>query len=239
MAPNHIQLGNTRVQVVFKDIRNVHLSVHPPAGRVSISAPRRMKLETVRLFAISKLDWIRRQQNKIRSQEREPIREYVDRESHYVWGRRYLLTLTERDEPPSVRILRNKLLLHVRPGTTTTKRQAIIEAWYREQIRSVVPELIARWQKLLHVRAAGFYIQRMRTRWGSCNTVAKTIRLNTDLAKKPRECLEYVVVHELIHLLEPSHNARFVALMDRFMPNWREHRNTLNRLPLKHEDWMY
>ncbi len=233
------QLGSTRVQVEFKDIKNVHLSVHPPVGRVSISAPRRMKLETVRLFAISKLDWIRRQQKEIRAQEREPEREYVDRESHFVWGRRCLLVVSERDEPPSVILRHNKLHLGLRPGTDVQRRRAIAEAWYREQVRQALPDLLSKWQSILGVEVTGFYVQRMRTRWGSCNPTARTIRLNTDLAKKPRECLEYIVVHELVHLLEPTHNARFVALMNRYMPRWQDHRKALNRLPVRHEDWEY
>lgn len=233
------QLGSTRVQVEFKDIKNVHLSVHPPAGRISVSAPRRMTLETVRLFAISKLDWIRRQQKEIQAQEREPEREYLDRESHFVWGRRCLLVVTERDEPTSVVLRQNKLHLGLRPGADTQKRRDIVEAWYREQVRQALPDLFAKWQPILGVQATGFYVQRMRTRWGSCNPTARTIRLNTDLAKKPRECLEYIVVHELVHLLEPTHNARFVALMNRFMPRWQDHRKALNRLPVRHEEWEY
>lgn len=234
-----LQLGDMAVEVAFKDIKNVHLSVHPPAGRVSISAPRRMKLETVRVFAISKLDWIKRQQKKIRLQEREPQREYLERESHYVWGQRCLLSIIERDEPPSVILKHSKLHLTIRPGTDTGKRHELIEAWYREQIRLTVPALIAKWQPLLGIELSRFFVQRMRTRWGSCNPTARTIRLNTDLAKKPRECLEYIVVHELIHLLEPTHNARFVSLMDRFMPRWQAYREALNRLPVRHEEWEY
>lgn len=233
------QLGDMTVHVAFKDIKNVHLSVHPPAGRVSISAPHRMNLETLRIFAISKLDWIKRQQRKIRSQEREPQREYLERESHYVWGQRCLLSILEREEPPSVILKHNKLHLTLRPGTAVAKRQELLEAWYREQIREAVPKLITKWQPLLGVELGRFFVQRMRTRWGSCNPAARTIRLNTDLAKKPRECLEYIVVHELLHLLEPTHNARFVSLMDRFMPRWQSYRDALNRLPVRHEEWEY
>jgi predicted metal-dependent hydrolase len=233
------RLGSDCVQVVFKDIRNVHLSVHPPAGRITISAPRRMKLETVRLFAISKLDWIRGQQRKFRSQEREPEREFVDRESHYVWGRRHLLAVVERDRPPSVALQANKLSLSVRPGTAVKQRAAVLDAWYRELIRQAVPPLVAKWEPLLGVTVKRFFVRRMKTRWGSCNHAAGSIRLNTDLARKPRECLEYIVVHEMVHLLEPTHNARFVALMDRFMPRWQDYRAALNRLPIRHEEWDY
>lgn len=234
-----LRLGDLAIGVAFKDIKNVHLSVHPPAGRVSISAPQRMKLDTVRVFAISKLDWIRRQQRKIREQEREPEREYVDRESHYVWGRRYLLTVVERDEAPTVELGPSRLRLFIRPGTEKSKRAAILDAWYREQVKQAVPPLIEKWARRMNVSVARFFVQRMKTRWGGCNPPARSIRLNTDLARKPRECLEYVVVHELCHLLEPTHNARFVALMDRFLPRWQFRRDVLNRLPVRHEEWRY
>ena len=215
-----IHLGKLPIEVVLKDIKHVHLSVHPPAGRVRIAAPRRMNLDTIRVFAISKLGWIREQQRSLREQEREPPREYLDRESHYVWGRRYLLTVVEADQPPSVVLKHSKMLLHVRPNADSTKRGAILEGWYREQVKSALPELLAKWEPLIGVKVGRFYVQRMRTRWGSCNPGSSSIRLNTDLAKKPRECLEYIVVHETVHLLEPTHNARFVSLMYRFMPRW-------------------
>ncbi|CAN5526215.1 SprT family zinc-dependent metalloprotease [soil metagenome] len=234
-----IQLGTFDADVVFKDIKNIHLSVHPPAGRVSISAPHRMKLDTIRVFAISKLAWIKQQQRKIREQDREPPREYLERESHYIWGKRYLMTLIERNEPPCIQLKHNKLVVQVRPGTDTLKRQAIVDAWYRDLIRQAVSALIAKWEPQLGVSVTRFFVQHMKTRWGSCNTVAGSIRLNTDLAKKPRECLEYIVVHEMAHLLEPTHNARFIALMNRYMPNWQLQRQLLNRLPVRHEEWEY
>jgi predicted metal-dependent hydrolase len=234
-----IMLGDIAVDVVLKDIKNVHLSVYPPAGRVRISAPKRMSLATIRVFAISKLDWIKRQQTKLRTQERETPREYVDRESHDVWGKRYLLTVAESDAAPSVELQHGRLLLRVRPGTDAAKRGAQVEDWYRAQLKAAVPPLLARWQPRLGVRVERVFVQRMKTRWGSCNPKARTIRLNTELAKKPAACLEYIVLHELVHLLEPSHNARFVALMDRFMPRWQFHRQVLNRLPVRREQWSY
>lgn len=236
---SQIELGEITVDVVLKDIKNVHLSVHPPAGRVRISAPRRMSLDTIRVFAIGKLDWIKQQQAKLRAQERETPRDYVDRESHYVWGRRYLLTVREGDERPGVELTHRRMLLRVRPQTTGDRRQAIVEEWYREQLKAAVPSLLARWQPLLGVEVERWFVQRMKTKWGSCNHKARTIRLNTELAKKPPECLEYIVVHELIHLLEPTHNARFLAIMDRFLPRWRFHREVLNSLPLRRETWSY
>jgi predicted metal-dependent hydrolase len=236
---SQIKLGDIPVDVVLKAIKNVHLSVHPPTGRVRIAAPKRMSIDTIRVFAISKLDWIKQQQTKLREQERETPREYVDRESHYVWGKRYLLTVFESDEPPSVELKHSRMVLRMRPGTDERRRQALMEAWYREQIKQAVPLLLARWQPLMGVRVERFFVQRMKTKWGSCNHKARTIRLNTELAKKPAECLEYIVVHELVHLLEPTHNARFVALMDRFMPKWQFHRQVLNRLPVRREKWSY
>jgi Predicted metal-dependent hydrolase len=236
---SRFNLGGIVVNVRLKDIKNVHLSVHPPTGAVRISAPKRMSIDTIRVFAISKLDWIKQQQRKLRAQERETPREYVERESHYVWGKRYLLTIRERDEPPSVELKHRQMLLRVRPGTDERKRSAIVEVWYREQVKSAVHPLIARWERLIGVKVERCFVQRMKTKWGSCNHVSRTIRLNTELAKKPAECLEYIVVHELMHLLEATHNARFVALMDRLMPKWQFHRQTLNRLPVRQETWNY
>jgi predicted metal-dependent hydrolase len=234
-----IAVGGITVDVVLKDIKNVHLSVYPPSGRVRIAAPARMRLDTIRVFAISRLGWIKQQQQKLREQERETPREYVDRESHYVWGKRYLLKVIEGDAAPSVAWQYSSLLLRVRPGTDAKKKQAIVEAWYRQQLKQAVPHLIARWEPLLGVKVERFFVQRMKTKWGSCNHGARTIRLNTELAKKPRECLEYIVVHEMTHLLEPTHNARFVALMVQYMPQWQFYRNQLNRLPVSHENWAY
>lgn len=234
-----IQLGAIEAEVTFKQIKNVHLSVHPPLGRVRIAAPSRMKLDTIRVFAISKLSWIKLQQRKLAAQDRESKHSYSERESHYLWGRRYLLSVIEKNEPPSIEIKSRKMLLTVRPGTPAKQRQQIIDRWYREQLKLEVPSLIARWEPILGVKVNRFFIQRMRTRWGSCNVSSASIRLNTDLAKKPSQCLEYIIVHEMMHLLEPTHNARFIALMDHFLPQWPTLRQTLNRLPLRHEDWEY
>jgi predicted metal-dependent hydrolase len=234
-----IQLGDIGVEVVRKDIKNVHLSVHPPTGRVRIAAPERMGLDTVRVFAIAKLPWIKKQQRKLREQERETVREYIDRESHYVWGKRYLMKVVEGDQPASVELDHGRMILRVRRGADKAKRRAIVEEWHREQLRKAVPPLIEKWGRLMGVRVRRFFVQRMKTKWGSCNDRAGSIRLNTDLARKPMECLEYIVVHEMVHLLEPTHNARFMALMDQFMPKWQFHRDVLNRLPVRHESWGY
>jgi predicted metal-dependent hydrolase len=234
-----IELGNIAVDVVLKDIKNVHLSVYPPTGKVRISAPARMNVDTIRLFAISKLGWIKQQQRKLREQEREAPRELLDRESHYVWGKRYLLAVIEKEAAPAVELTHRRVLLRIRPGSREEKKQDILEAWHRDQLRIAAPPLIAKWEPLLGVSLSGFIVRKMKTKWGSCSPRLKTIRLNTELAKKPPECLEYIIVHEMIHLLEPTHNDRFVALMDRFMPRWQFHRQTLNRLPVRHEQWAY
>jgi predicted metal-dependent hydrolase len=234
-----IQLGDMAVDVVRKDIKNVHLSVHPPTGRVTISAPSHLSLDTIRVFAITKLAWIRQQQAKLREQERETPREYLERESHYVWGKRYLLKIAEGDHAPAIELKHTRMLLRVRPGTGQAKCQAIVEEWYRQQVRQAALPLIAEWEPRLGVKVARVFVRRMKTKWGSCNPSARTILLNTDLAKKPPACLEYLIVHELVHLLEPTHNARFIALMDRFMPKWQSHRQALNRLPVRHESWGY
>lgn len=234
-----IALGEITVDVVLKDIKNIHLSVYPPFGRVRISAPLRMSLNTIRVFAISKLGWIKQQQQKLRAQERETPREYIDRESHYVWGKRYLLKVVEVDEPPGVELKHCKMLLRIRPGAVQENVEAVVDAWYRRQVKEAAVPLIDNWEPLLGVKVQKLFVQQMKTKWGSCNPASASVRLNTDLAKKPRECLEYIVVHEMVHLLEPTHNSRFVTLMDQFMPKWQYYRQALNRLPVRHERWGY
>jgi predicted metal-dependent hydrolase len=234
-----LKLGDISVDVVLKDIQNVHLSVYPPTGRVRISAPSYMSMDTIRVFAISKLDWIKKHQKALEKQSRETPRDFVDRESHFVWGKRYLLEVSERDEAPSIRLKGNKMILQVRPDTPSSKRHIILEGWYRDQIKAATPGMIAEWKERMDVSVDRFYVQRMKTKWGSCNPQKQSIRLNTELARKPRECLEYLVVHEMAHLIEPTHNARFIVLMERFLPNWRTLRDELNAFPLAHSEWRY
>lgn len=236
---SQITLGDIAVELVFKDIKNLHLSVHPPSGRVRIAAPTRMSLDTVRVFAISKLSWIKQQQRKLQEQERETPREYQNRESHYVWGQRYLLKVSEDDAEPSIELNGRCMVLRVRPGTGEQARHTYVERWYRDKVKEAASSLIGKWQPHLAVTVAHCFVQRMKTRWGSCNPIGRTIRLNTELAKKPKECLEYIVVHEMLHLLEPTHNARFIALLDRHLPRWQFCRQTLNSLPVPHADWAY
>jgi predicted metal-dependent hydrolase len=234
-----IRLGELAIRVARKDIKNVHLSVHPPSGRVTISAPRRLGLDTIRAFAITRLGWIREQQRKLREQERETRRDYIERESHYLWGRRYLLRVVEKDEPPRIAVKGNRLLLQVRPGTAKPKKRELFEEWYRLQLREALADLVDKWRERLGVDLAGIHVQRMRTKWGSCNAPRRTIRLNTDLVRKPRQCLEYILVHELIHFQVRRHDDKFIALMDTHLPNWRHLRQQLNSMPLAHEHWDY
>jgi hypothetical protein len=234
-----VNIGDIPVDVVLKDIRNIHLSVYPPTGRVRISAPSHMNIDTIRVYAISRLGWIRKQQRKLQGQERETPREYLDRESHYAWGKRYLLKIVEGNVPFFVELTHSKLVMHIRPETSMEKKQSVLDEWYRKQLKTIVPSLVSTWEQRLGVSVQDFGIKKMKTKWGTCNPEAHRIWLNLELAKKPKECLEYIVVHELAHLLEPRHNERFVAIMDANMPQWRSRRDDLNRLPVRHEDWAY
>lgn len=205
-----------------------------------IATPLRVNDEAVRLFAISKLGWIKKHQVKFDAQERQSAREYVSGESHYYRGERYLLNVIYQKGVPKV-IVRNKkyIDLYVRPGSTLAQRRRVITEWYRQQLKAEIPALIAKWQKVIGVEIAECGIKQMKTRWGTCNVTARRIWLNLELAKKPEHCLEYVIVHELVHLLERRHNERFVALMSQFMPQWRTYREELNRFPVSHEEWSY
>lgn len=234
-----LDLGELHGEVIRKAIKHVHLSVLPPAGKVRIAAPQSMPLETIRLFVISKLPWIRSQQRKLQAQERETPREFLNKESHYLWGKRYLLELSFADSAPTVSLTPRKLKLQVRPEANAAQCEEVLDAWYRQQIRDALPALLAKWEPLLGVRTSRVFVQRMKTKWGSCTPEPGYIRLNTDLAKKPPECLEYIVIHELVHLLEPTHNERFSALMDLYLPHWHHLRAQLNRLPVRHEEWQY
>ncbi|MGZ8160356.1 MAG: M48 family metallopeptidase [Methylobacter sp.] len=232
-----IQLGEIAVNVVFKDIKNIHLSVCPPDGEVKIAAPQHMNLDIIRVYAISKLGWIKQQQNKFLHQQRETEREYLNLESHYVWGKRYLLNVAYTENALGVFLKHSKIMLRVKPETDTEQKQAILETWYRSILKEAARSLIEKWERRLGVKVKRLYVQRMKTKWGSCNPVAQSIRLNSELAKKTPECLDYIVLHEMMHLLERRHNEQFVILMDRHLPNWRMHRDELNRSPLGYEKW--
>jgi len=232
-----IQFGDISIAVTRKDIKHVHLSVHPPSGRVTLVAPTGTRPEVARAYAVSRLGWIRDKQSRLRGQARETPRQFIERETHYVWGRRYLLSVREEDARPSVRLSHRRILLTVRPGSSRAKRELVMHAWHRSLLHNVVPGLIRKWEPKLRVKVAGYFLQRMKTKWGGCNHRVRNIRLNTELVKKPRDLLEYVVVHEMVHLIAPTHSERFLTLMARHYPSWREARAELNELPLSAEAW--
>lgn len=233
----NIRLGDVEIAVTRKAIKNVHLSVHPPGGHVTLVTPKGTRLEVARAYAISKLGWIRDQQAKLLAQARETPRQFVERESHYLWGRRYLLSVVEMDEKPSVKQDHRRITLTVRPGSTLAKREEVMQEWQRALLHKSVPGLIGKWEAKLGVKVSGYFLQRMKTKWGGCNPRAGNIRLNTELVRKPKDLLEYVVVHEMLHLLEPTHSERFVELLEQHYPTWREARAELNELPLAAEAW--
>lgn len=236
---SEIQLGDITVEVTQKDIKNVHLSVYPPYGKVKIAAPERMALDTIRIYAISKLSWIRKQQAKIVAQKREAPRAYITNESHYFQGKRYLLKVIIHQAAPFVKQKQNHLELHIRPETSTEKRKEILEEWYRARLKISVAAYINKWEQLMNISVAEFGIKKMKTKWGTCNIDAKRIWINLELAKKPKACLEYIVVHEMVHFFERNHTNRFVALMDHYLPNWKDLKTELNQLPVSHVDWGY
>jgi len=232
-----IQIGEIAVAVTRKDIKHVHLSVHPPGGRVTLVAPKGTRLDVVRAYALSKLGWIRLHQGKLRGQARETPRQFVERESHYLWGRRHLLTVREEETKPFVRLSHRRITLTVRPGSSRAKRDAVMHEWHKSLLHDAIPELIRRWEPKLGIEVAAYFLQRMKTKWGGCNHRMRRIRLNTELVKKPKDLLEYVVVHEMLHLIAPTHSEHFLMLMGKHYPSWREAREELNELPLGAAVW--
>ncbi len=235
-----ITVSGVEVQVIRKAIKNLHLGVYPPNGRVRVAAPLRVSNEAVRLAVVGKLGWIRRQRSKFQEQTRESQREMVSGESHYFLGRRYRLRVIDHEGAGRV-VVRNRrtLELHVRRQSGQVERERVLQRWYREQLRELIPPLLTKWAVILGVQPAAWGIKRMKTKWGACNVDVKRIWLNLELAKKPAQCLEYIVVHEMTHLLERHHNDRFISLMDQHLPHWRLHRQELNAAPLAHDTWSY
>jgi len=232
-----IQLGEMSILLTRKAIKHVHLSVHPPSGRVTLAAPTATRLEVARAYAISKLGWIREQQARLRNQAREAPSRFVERESHYLWGRRHLLTIAYQETKPFVSLDHRRMTLTVRPGSDAKKRAEVMHEWHKSLLHDVVPSLVKKWELKMKLRVTGYFLQRMKTKWGSCNYGAGHIRLNTELVKKPKDLLEYVIVHEMVHLIEPTHSERFLAILDEHYPSWREARAELNELPLAAEAW--
>ena len=237
---HQIKVSGLVVDVVRKDIKNLHLGVYPPIGRVRVAAPLRVSDEAVRLAVISRLPWIKKQKTKFTNQARQTLREYVSGESHYFQGRRYRLNVIYQNGTPRVDI-RNKsaIDLYVREDSNRDQREKVLLMWYRQELKQFIPALIAQWEPIIGVQVAEWQVKQMKTKWGTCNIEAKRIWLNLELAKKSKQCLEYIVVHEMMHLLERHHNDHFIELMNKFMPQWRMYREELNSSALGYEDWSY
>ena len=240
MSISKIKVSGLVVEVVRKPIKNLHLGVYPPAGRVRVAVPMAIKDEAVRLAVVGKLGWIKRQRAKFEAQPRQSRREMVNGESHYYLGRRYRLRLVESIAGSKVYVRNASILeLHARPTTTAGQRERMLQDWYREQLKKKIPIKLKKWQPVVGVEVSEWGIKKMKTKWGSCNAKAGRIWLNLELAKKPVKCLEYIIVHELVHLLERRHNERFLELMNRFMPRWQAYREELKQMPLGHDEWGY
>lgn len=227
-----IQIGKLAIKVTRKSVKNVHLSVYPPNGHVTLVAPNNARWDVVRAYAISRLRWIRKQQERFRCQDRETPRRFIGRESHFLWGRRHLLSVDYQEAKPHVTLDHKRITLTVRPDSDVAMRAEVIHEWHKSLLHAVVPDLIAQWEQKLNVKVRRYFLQRMKTKWGSCNSQRGHIRLNTELVKKPKDLLEYVIVHEMVHLLEPTHNKRFVDILQSHYPSWHEARAELNNLPL-------
>lgn len=239
-STEQLHIANLDIDVIRKDIKNMHLAVYPPTGRIRLAAPSRTDDEVIRLFAISKLAWIKRHIKNFKSQARETPRDFVSGESHYFQGRRYLINVIEHAGRNKVEIKNHKEInLFVKTGASKAEKAKVFKEWYRKELKAQIPEIIEKWENVMGVKAQAWGVKHMRTKWGTCNTIEKRVWINLELAKKPKNCLEYIIVHELVHLLERSHNDRFITLMNKFMPKWRAHRDELNKLPVSHTDWGY
>lgn len=236
-ASAYLTVSGIDVDVVYKPIKNLHIAVYPPLGRVRVAAPVRFDDDTVRLAIVQRLPWIKKQREQLRSATRQSEREMVTGESHYVWGQRYRLKVV--NEPGNIRleVSGNKLTMHAPADSTPDKRRTAMEQWHRDALKHAIPELVTKWEPIIGRQVSKWTIRRMKTKWGSCNRESAHIWFNLELAKKNPNCLEYIVVHEMTHLLERNHNERFTELMDQFLPDWRTRRDSLNQSPLKEEKW--
>jgi len=235
-----IKIGNMEITAIIKDIKNLHLGVYPPNGRVRIAAPLKTSDESIRLFAISKINWIKKQKAKFNDQERQAKREYVSGESHYFFGKRYLLNVIHINPSPRIEIKKKTHIdMYIKSNSAQKRKEKIINDWYRLELERQLPQLIKKWEKIIGVKVRDIFIRKMKTKWGSCKSKSKKIIINLELAKKPISCLEYILVHEMIHFLEKNHSDKFKAYMDSFMPKWKQFKTQLNKYPLSYSDWTY
>lgn len=236
-ASGYFTVAGLDVDVVYKSIKNLHVSVYPPVGRVRVAAPQRTTEDAIRVAVVQRLSWIKRQREQFQNADRQSERQMVSGETHYAWGRRYLLDVSKSSGAYGVEIQGSTLWVITPSGTDAVGRFGALDRWYRRELKASVPALLEKWQPVLGVEAQKFVVRRMKTKWGTCVATSRTIWLNPELAKKNPRCLEYIVVHELAHLRERGHGEKFVALMDRHLPDWRARRDELNEAPLGHEDW--
>lgn len=235
------KIGELDIQLTRKDIKNLHISIMPPDGDVRVSAPNAMTDTAIRMAVIHRIPWIRRQQASFAKQERQSTRQMVDGETHYLWGRRYRLLVNNLDtdlkSAQSVKLNRGRLVLSVNPSASTESKLHLLDEYYRSRLKSKIPDIVQKWSQVTNISCDSWHIQKMKTKWGSCNIEEKRILLNLELAKKPLPCLEYIILHEFLHFKERQHNDRFKALLDKYMPDWRSRRDLLNQMPLKQERW--
>ncbi|WP_313813360.1 SprT family zinc-dependent metalloprotease [Glutamicibacter sp.] len=225
------------IEVVRKDIKNMHISVYPPQGRIRVAAPHRTTEDAIRIAIVQRLSWIKNQRKHLREAERQSERRMLSGESHYVWGQRYILDVSKQSGAYAVEPKGNTLWVITPKGTDAAGRFGALDRWYRRELKAALPALLEKWQPILGVNAEKYVVRRMKTKWGTCVTGSRTIWFNPELAKKDPRCLEYIVVHELVHLIEKGHGKKFVALMDQYLPDWRARRQELNDAPLGHEEW--
>ncbi|MHA7141862.1 M48 family metallopeptidase [Arthrobacter sp. Sr33] len=236
-ANAYLRVAGIDVDVVYKHIKNMHIAVHPPLGRVRVAAPERLDDDAIRLAIVQRLPWIKRQREQLRDAVRQSEREMITGESHYVWGRRYRLYVIQSSGRIRFELSGGKLVMHAPKDSTSETRRDALDKWYRQALKTELPVLLATWEPVIGCRPAKWSVRRMKTKWGSCNRESAHIWINAELAKKHPNCLEYIVVHEMTHLLERNHNERFTELMNEFLPDWRARREDLNQAPLRHEAW--
>jgi predicted metal-dependent hydrolase len=229
------KVAEITVNVTFKEIKNIHLSVHPPYGEVTLSAPPKYDLDTLRLYVVSRIDWLRERIIKFQKQERIPARKFINNETHFFLGQRYKLFLNETQGKQYIEKIVDRLIMHLRSKSDKNKRAAIMESWHRKELKIITKKFVEKWEPKLSVKVRAFGIKKMKTKWGTCNPETGRIWMNLELAKMPENCIEYIIVHEMVHLLEKTHNKRFFALLDHYMPGWQIHRDKLNNLPLSDE----
>lgn len=227
---NKLTIEDIDIEVVKKNVKNINLSVHPPDGRVKLSAPKSMDNDSIRRFVTSKIPWIKKHKDKFKNQVREIPKRFISGETHYFQGNEYLLNLVETNSKHRVEIVNNTTInLYIGKDSTKEKRENIMNEWYRDELKLLIPKYISKWEEVMNVSVDEWKIRKMKNIWGSCHIHNKKILINLELAKKDLIYLEYVIVHEMVHLLERYHNDKFRSYMDKFLPDWRNYNAGINR----------